>query len=200
MKDTKSKSEDRRTEQLQSELSRLTKLVYHDDLTGLFNRRGFFEEGERAFHLVSFGTTSLERRTGFQIPYSVIFLDIDNFKKLNDTHGHAAGDAALRIVADILRNKLRTGDLFARIGGEEFVAAIIGADSRRAAVAAEKLRSSLEQTKFEFEGVNIPLTASFGVAEYTVEKTLQELIEKADRAMYQAKQAGKNRVVASSER
>ena len=185
--------------EMQTELARLTKLVYYDDLTGLLNRRGFNEEAGRAFPLVSYGTTNIERRVGFQIPFSVIFLDIDNFKALNDTHGHAAGDAALKVVADVLRIHLRTGDLYGRMGGEEFVAAIIGASAHHASTIAEKLRESLEQMQFEWEGVHIPLTASFGVAEYTTEQTLHGLIGKADRAMYQAKRAGKNRVVVSTE-
>lgn len=184
---------------MQEELTRLTRLVYYDELTGLMNRRGFMEEAERVFHLVSYGSTSLERRTGFQIPFSVVFIDLDNFKSLNDTYGHSAGDEALKTVTNILRHSLRTGDLFGRLGGEEFVAAIIGASARRAMLIAEKLRLALEQMPFIWEGTHIPLTASFGVAEYTEEQTLQELIDKADRAMYQAKQQGKNRTVMSTE-
>jgi diguanylate cyclase (GGDEF)-like protein len=184
---------------MELELARLSKLVYHDELTALFNRRGFLEEAERVFHLISYGDTSLERRTGFQIPFSIVFLDIDNFKSINDTYGHDAGDAALKALADTMRTSLRAGDLFGRLGGEEFVVALIGASAKRAALIGEKLRAALERIQFSWEETPIPLTASFGVAEYDNEATLLELISKADRAMYQAKEAGKNRVVVSQE-
>jgi diguanylate cyclase (GGDEF)-like protein len=184
---------------MQAELARLQELVYRDELTGLLNRRGFTEEAERLFHVVSFGNTPLERRTGFQIPFSVIYVDLDNFKVINDRYGHKAGDCALKALADILRRQLRQGDLYARIGGEEFVVAIIGASAKRSAIIAEKLRKAVQGAAVECDGVGLPLTASFGIAEYAEERTVWELVEEADRAMYEAKKAGKNRVTISKE-
>lgn len=199
MSDTDTPTPEEQLLHMEQELARLNKLVHFDELTGLFNRRGFLEEAERIFHLVSYGDTSLERRTGFQIPFSIVFLDIDNFKNINDTYGHGAGDEALKVLADAMRHNLRTGDLFGRLGGEEFVVALLGASAKRAALIAEKLRSALEHRGFSWEGTSIVLTASFGVAEYENEPTLLELIAKADHAMYQAKQAGKNRIIVSQE-
>lgn len=190
----KLKTPEEQIKDMETELARLSHLVYYDELTGLFNRRGFLEEAERAFRLISYGNTSLERRTGFQIPFSIVFADIDNFKSINDTHGHAAGDEALKTVAQTLHRSLRTGDLLGRLGGEEFVIALIGADAERGARIAKKLCAALEGVSFTWEGTLIPLTASFGVAEYANEPTLLDVVGKADRAMYRAKEGGRNRV------
>lgn len=183
----------------EGELKRLRKLVYYDELTGLFNRRGLTEEAEHQFRLVSFGTTGVERRTGFQIPFSIIFFDIDDFKKLNDVYGHNAGDMALKAVAHVLKKNLRDGDLYGRWGGEEFLVALLGANQERAFVIAEKIRGALANFKFFVDGKRISLTASFGTATYEKEKNLHGLIERADKAMYRAKEAGKNQVISSSD-
>ncbi len=173
-------------EKLEIELERLKKLVFYDELTGLLNRRGFAEEAGRAFRAVSFGRAAIERRIGFQIPFSVLFVDLDDFKKLNDAQGHEAGDKALKKVAGILRAGLRASDIFGRWGGEEFVVALLGATGEAARAVAEKLRRDI---------VGAGLSASIGAASYRKEKSLAELIDFADKAMYQAKKGGKNRVI-----
>lgn len=185
--------------ELETEIVRLRGLVYYDGLTGLLNRRGFMEEAERQFQLVSFGMSNIERRTGFQIPYSILFLDIDNFKKINDQHGHDVGDAALKALAGVLKERLREGDLPGRLGGEEFVVALIGVNLGRGKIVGEKLRKAVEDYEFNYHGQRIPLTISIGVAEYRDEKSLEELIASADKAMYTAKQQGKNRVISLQE-
>ena len=184
--------------QLEDEIERLRKLVYFDELTGVLNRRGFLHETSAEFHLISYDTSTVERRLGSQIPFAVVFCDLDDFKRINDTHGHAAGDAALRAVVELLRRSLRHGDIVGRWGGEEFVVALVGAGATHAAGIAEKLRANLEKTQVMFGDTHIPLTASFGIAAYTHERTLEELIERADKAMYVSKQGGKNRVTRAS--
>lgn len=171
---------------LEQELTRLEKLVYRDELSGILNRAGFKEEAGKAFKAVSFGRTEIERRVGFQIPFSVIFFDLDDFKEINDTLGHKAGDDAIKTVADILNAQLRSSDTFARWAGDEFVVALIGADKNATMGVAEKLRSEIEKRK---------LAASFGVSVYSHQKNLDELIENADTAMYRAKKKGKDKVV-----
>ncbi len=182
-------------EKLIAELMRLRALVYSDELTGVLNRRGFQEEADKVFHAVSLGRTELERRIQHQIPFSVVFIDIDDFKNINDRYGHAAGDKALQEVAAISQKHLRLGDIIGRWGGEEFVIALVGAPQKVAEAVAEKLRSFIAQVEFPVDGETIRLTASFGIVQYSNERSLMELIEKADKAMYQAKQEGKNRVI-----
>jgi diguanylate cyclase (GGDEF)-like protein len=180
---------------LENELARLTKLVYYDELTGILNRRGFLEEAEKQFRGISFGKTPLERRVGIQIPFSIVYIDLDDFKKINDSFGHDAGDLALQNVAVVLREQLRASDVFARWGGEEFVVALVGASAESARIAAEKIRQGIESREMKFEGKNFHVTASFGIKAYQKEKSLTGIIAAADKAMYSAKRLGKNRVV-----
>jgi len=118
-------------------------------------------------------------------------MDIDHFKGINDGYGHAAGDYVLQTVAALLRNNLRASDVLARWGGEEFAILIPESDSRETAAMAEKLPVMLAMHEFE----HLPkVHASFGVAEYRRGDSLDALCERADRAMYAAKQGGRNRV------
>ncbi|MEK9208703.1 MAG: GGDEF domain-containing protein, partial [Patescibacteria group bacterium] len=112
---------------LEDEIERLRHLVYFDELTGVLNRRGFLHEADAEFRLISSGTSTVERRVGVQIPFAVVFCDLDDFKMLNDTHGHAAGDEALKLGSNVFSDSLRQGDMIGRWGGEEFVIALAGA-------------------------------------------------------------------------
>lgn len=181
--------------ELESEIKRLQNLVYFDELTGLHNRRGFLEAAQAIFKAVSYGRTELERRVSFNIPFSVVFLDIDNFKSINDTYGHDVGDVVLKKVSESLKKHQRSSDVYGRLGGEEFVFALIGAETNAAKAVAEKLRKEIENMELETNGKKLNITASLGIITYTDEKSLEELIKKADKAMYEAKQQGKNRVV-----
>jgi diguanylate cyclase (GGDEF)-like protein len=181
-------------EKLKKEIERLNKLVYYDELTGLLNRRGFLEEVTKAFRAISFRRTEIERRIGFQIPFTLIFFDLDDFKKINDIHGHEAGDIVLKNIAAILQSRLRLSDVSCRWGGEEFLVALLGADVSTAFKIAENLKEIIEAKKIPVKKEKLKITASFGVAGYTNEPALEELIKKADEAMYKSKKGGKNRV------
>ncbi|HZT59217.1 MAG TPA: sensor domain-containing diguanylate cyclase [Pyrinomonadaceae bacterium] len=153
-----------------------------DSLTSCFNRRFFEIQLERDLHLA----------TRMRQPVSLIFLDIDKFKTVNDTHGHAAGDAALRMIANVMREELRGVDTAARYGGEEFAIILPQAGPDGALVVAERLRARVEATEFPCVG---HITASFGVATFPLHASSRELlVTTADRALYQAKRTGRNRV------
>jgi two-component system cell cycle response regulator len=178
------------TIQLIKDKEQQRQLAVRDGLTGLYNRRAFSE-------LLTAAIANEDRRPSGCL--GLVILDLDHFKKLNDTYGHPAGDAALRSLARLLNQHLRKGDQAARYGGEEFVVVLPGSDEERSLGAAERLRSALEKHRFVFEGARIPLTASLGVAVWPVDgREPEALLSSSDRALYAAKQAGRNRVVAAS--
>ncbi len=150
-----------------------------DPLTGVFNRGAFYTFGEKIL--------SLARREGR--PVSVVMCDIDHFKRINDTYGHHTGDVVLKEVAQAMSKNLREGDLLARYGGEEFIL-LLSLDREKAVYVAEKLRKLIENLKPK----GIKITCSFGVAQAGEGETLQEVIDRADKAMYKAKRLGRNRV------
>jgi len=165
-------------------------LAVRDGLTSLYNRRAFNE-------LLVSSIANEDRREEGRL--GLIILDLDHFKKLNDTFGHPAGDAALRSCARLLMQHLRKGDQAARFGGEEFVIILPGLDEDRAVQAAERLRVGVEKHRLVFEGARIPLAASFGVAVWPADgRDPETLLASADRALYSAKESGRNRVVAAS--
>jgi len=131
-------------------------------------------------------------------PVSVIFADIDNFKRLNDCHGHAAGDYVLREVAAIFRRGARGTEIVARCGGEEFAIAT-RTDLHQATSLAEYLREQTAENDFSFDGSSLTVTVSFGVATATGDCTLDELFRRADASLYSAKAGGRNRVVSADE-
>lgn len=157
-----------------------------DELTGLHNRRYFndrlLDEVERAGR---YGET-----------LSFLLCDIDHFKRVNDAHGHPAGDETLRLIGGALRNALRKNDVLARFGGEEFSVILINSDKRQAMGIAEKLRQTIEEMSFACTGGRtIRITASFGVSTLGDDgRSCEGLIASADRALYQAKARGRNRV------
>lgn len=172
-----------RKAELRSALATIEKLAIFDELTGIHNRRALLaqlnEEKQRA-----------ER---YREPFSVCYLDIDLFKRINDTFGHAAGDEVLRTVAAGLREQLRDIDRVGRFGGEEFVIALAGTPLAEAEACAERIRQHLRswpQPALDGE----PVTLSIGVAQYHPGETLEQLLDRADRALYRAKQGGRDRV------
>lgn len=156
-----------------------------DDLTQLANRRGL--SGAMA-------------RSGTPARAALLVLDLDHFKAVNDAHGHPAGDAALKLVAKVLREAIRPRDTAARIGGEEFALWLPGADLEAGREVAERVRASIEQAQFRQGGNELPLTVSCGVAAYPAPiRAIENLMGAADAALYAAKRAGRNRVVVSSQ-
>ena len=166
----------------------LAKLASTDPLTGLPNRRYFLDVANR----------ELERVHRFGALASIIMIDLDNFKALNDMYGHAVGDDALRSITTACR--LRDVDLLARWGGEEFIAILPGADEASAFYVAEKLRCAVSDAPIEVGSKRVTVTASFGVAQVSPhDQAIEEAIGRADGALYNAKRAGRNRVERSTE-
>jgi two-component system cell cycle response regulator len=160
-------------------------LAMTDPLTGLLNRRAFVEAMSR----------EISRAARHEHPLSVMLLDVDHFKKVNDTRGHEGGDIVLRGVAQIARRIARKSDLVARWGGEEFVAGLPHAAGAGARVAAERLRRAIADASFALpEGEPMRITASIGVAHAAPGETLDVVVARADQAMYLAKSRGRNRV------
>lgn len=183
-----------RIQKLKSEIARLRQLASKDPLTGLYNRRGFLEEGGKVFQVVLEAKKYQGRRQNYLVNnLSLVFLDLDDFKKINDAFGHLAGDAVLKSVARLLEGALRSNDLICRWGGEEMVIMLVGAESQDALRTAESLRKKISSRVFKFRSKRIRLTGSFGVVEIRG-GDLERLVGKADKAMYEAKKTGKNRV------
>jgi diguanylate cyclase (GGDEF)-like protein len=157
-----------------------------DALTGLVNRKTLFYLGERTL------TQAQEHKS----PLSVIFFDNDFFKKINDSYGHQVGDEVLRRIAKMGNEVIRSRDIFARIGGEEFVLILPDEDMTKAKAVAEHLRAKIAQHDFSQLGIKTEVTASFGVASLVPSITdFDQLLNNADTAMYQAKEQGRNTVV-----
>jgi diguanylate cyclase (GGDEF)-like protein len=164
----------------------LQRLATTDALTGLANRRAFFDRGQPALEAA--------RRYGHQV--SMLMIDVDHFKAVNDRHGHSTGDAMLRLLADRLREVLRQADLIARIGGEEFAALMPETDLDAAMQVAERLREMCDGLAPD-ASVDTAISVSVGVAQWRAGESLDHLLERSDAALYRAKRAGRNRVETS---
>jgi len=164
-------------------MERLTDLATKDALTGIHNRRFFFDAGDTLF-------ASAKRD---QVTLTAAMLDIDLFKQINDTHGHDAGDAVLKKIAGIMRAKCRQTDLVARFGGEEFAILAVNMDESAATAFFESLRAAIEAEKISHRGKNLKVTVSIGVCR-GAGNTLSAMIKAADEMLYKAKKAGRNRI------
>ncbi|KPK51252.1 MAG: hypothetical protein AMS22_11220 [Thiotrichales bacterium SG8_50] len=175
------------------ELSRqaLHRQATTDPLTGLKNRRMFFDNAEECL--------KMHKRYGST--YSVIMLDIDYFKKINDTHGHDIGDKVLITVAEILPQMTRSVDTVARIGGEEFAVLLPDTNRLGTAVMAERLRSAIEDHDFHIDGTRLKLTVSIGIASQDAEvvDNVGDLMRIADKRLYVAKELGRNRIAVNND-
>src|SRR3989338_3672144 len=186
---------DKRITELETQVHDLERDLIHDPLTGI-KTRAFFEE-ELEIYLASIaGNEKGKRKEWFGFKnISIIFFDIDYFKKVNDAYGHEVGDTVLRKVAKTIQDSLRTGDTLARWGGEEMLASLLGASEKDAVTKAEEIRVEVEKLSFP-EIPDLHLTISSGVASSEKDLTLSELVRRADQALYQAKENGRNKVVA----
>ena len=173
----------------------LYRLIAHDELTGLLTSKSFFSELRR----------EAARAESEGRPFCVLMMDLDHFKRVNDTCGHLVGSQTLEEIGGLITRALRAGDVAARFGGEEFAAFLLDADCAQAVVAAERVRTAIEEHAFSAtrrgaaseENRTLRMTISIGVAAYPDDaRDPIELIEMADTALYHAKQSGRNRVSA----
>ena len=173
-------------DELEDSVRKLHDLSISDNLTNTYNRRYFFEASEDLI--------ALARKD--QHKASLIMLDVDHFKRINDTHGHQAGDFVLVKLAEAIRGTLRDSDIFARIGGEEFSIFLNHTSLEGARVVAEKIRTVVENKTFDYESTPIKVTVSIGISELDQQKrTADDLYKESDRKLYVAKESGRNRVV-----
>lgn len=161
--------------------------AHQDPLTRIYNKGYLLEALDAEF----------KRAKALHTDFSVLFFDLDHFKKVNDTYGHDAGDYVLQEFASLVRTGyLRPKDVFARYGGEEFVILLANTNGKAAGELAEKIRSAVETHAFIYEGKRLPITTSLGVAELRTDiESAQTLLKRADKALYAAKTSGRNRVV-----
>lgn len=165
---------------------KIKELAITDGLTGLYNYRYFHERLSEA----------LARSDRFPENVSLILVDVDKFKQLNDTHGHQAGDMILKSLAQAISGELRRIDILARYGGDEFAIILPHTNEKGAKKVAEKIRQKVENISLKFKGQEIRVTITVGISTYTENSSTKDsLIEKADRALYEAKRLGRNRVV-----
>jgi two-component system, cell cycle response regulator len=174
-----------KNKQLEDLLEKVNFMAITDALTGLYNRRRFLDVL----------TSEHERARRYGTPFSLIMIDIDYFKKINDNFGHDVGDAVLREVADILLKSIRDIDTASRYGGEEFMIILPNTDKEHARIVAERMRQAIEN--HNFSGVNRKISVSIGISGMPDAKVENEdkLIRCADFAMYRAKQLGRNRTI-----
>lgn len=170
----------------------LYKMAVLDAVTGVFNKRYFLDRLTEEF--------SHSKRAG--LPLVLIMIDVDHFKKVNDTHGHLAGDCVLAHLAGAIKKMVRVSDILARYGGEEFALILRNTDEQGGSQMAERIRRNVEQNPAQFESASIPVTISLGVAALNEgEYTSPELfLEAADQYLYQSKEAGRNRVTSKNYR
>jgi diguanylate cyclase (GGDEF)-like protein len=172
--------------QLEDLQAKLREIAIRDGLTQAFNRR----------HWIELAETELARAKRYGPVFSILILDIDNFKRINDTQGHLAGDLVLRQVSAICMAHSRTSDAFARYGGEEFIFLLPHSDKTHAWSFAERIRQTLAQARFSFNQAEISITVSIGVITFDqVTADLDNLLIRVDKALYAAKKAGKNQTI-----
>jgi len=158
--------------------------AYTDALTGLYNRKHFME----------LANADIQRAARLDQTLYMAMLDFDFFKNINDTHGHTAGDLVLKTAANIIRKDIRSYDLLCRYGGEEFVILFVVKDEKEAYDAAERIRKDIKKCSMDYEGKELKITCSIGLAKFQKNDTLEDSIKKADEALYAAKDAGRDKV------
>jgi diguanylate cyclase (GGDEF)-like protein len=172
--------------QLRKNEQKFRDLAVLDSLTGLYNRHYFYQIGQK----------EVERAQRHQLPLSLIMMDIDHYKEINDQHGHRVGDYVLTLISQIIRDAVRKVDIPCRYGGEEFVVLLPETGLAQACIVAERIRSALDGENMLIESQTVKVTASLGVVDLPQEPcSIEHMLAKADDAMYQAKQKGRNQLV-----
>ncbi len=195
---------DKEIERLKKEIIELKQKIITDELTGVLNRRGFLQKFEALFREAQYARENPERKRKIDIDnISVVFIDVDDFKHINDTYGHDVGDRVLKLTAGKFKENIRGLDLLGRIGGEEFVIVFVGASEGDAYKKAEEIRKSIKRICFLPENCeDLKITLSIGVASLkkSAANDAKDLIFMADKAMYEAKtNRGKDNTVKYSE-
>lgn len=187
MQEMKSREElSARTTELEKAKEELKKLAMTDPLTGISNRRNFMLQASE----------ELERTKRYNVPLSIMLLDVDNFKVINDTYGHEVGDEVLKSLTNRCLSNLRAIDKFARFGGDEFCALLVHTDPNEAKEIAERLRESIEGLEIRLDRETINMSVSIGLITTTDDEiSVSELIKRADKALYEAKNRGRNQVM-----
>jgi diguanylate cyclase (GGDEF)-like protein len=173
---------------LQKALQKISTMATTDELTGCHNRR----------FLMEFLANEKARGDRTLTSFCVAIIDLDYFKRINDSYGHIAGDSVLKQVVDVMRQHIRTTDCFARFGGEEFAAVYTATELEAAQQSAERLRKELSATQISCESFSIYTSVSIGIAEYRFEESIADLLRRADQGLYIAKSSGRDRVIAMS--
>ena len=175
----------RLNEELEKANSELEQIAAFDSLSGLLNRRSLFTRI----------AIEIERAIRLDVPLTGLMIDIDKFKGINDNYGHQCGDMVIREIGTRLQAGLRKYDYAGRYGGEEFFIVLSNSTEQQAFGIAERFRKDMEEMRFQCGGESIGVTVSIGVARYSPGESQESWIERVDRAMYQAKQSGRNRIV-----
>lgn len=207
----------KKIKELEKEIKKLSNIINHKDkdiaklqtaadydfLTGLYNRRGFIVEAEKFISEAKHADYKYKQKRRLAINnFSIVFIDLDNLKTINDVYGHKIGDKFIKVAADVFKNSLREFDIVSRWGGDEFIIGLVDASEDEALKVANKVKSNLGKAKISKIKKDYKFTASFGVISAKSKKrkdeifNLYELIEKADMAMYDAKKnRGKNFII-----
>ncbi len=179
------KAYQRRNDRLNAALQKLSDLAMRDDLTGLYNRRYIMEVLNRQKALADRG----------HVGFTLCYCDLDHFKRINDRFGHHQGDRVLQAFARNAEQVVRTVDFVARFGGEEFLLVLVDADAAAAERVAERLAERARGLRAIPDALDYPVTVSIGIAEFRPGETVEDVIQRADRALYSAKSAGRDRIV-----
>lgn len=170
---------------LHRKLEQAREAAIQDALTGLPNRMAYDERIQE----------EIERARRYQRPLSLAIIDVDFFKKINDKFGHPAGDKVLKILAEVFKKRTRDSDFVARMGGEEFMLVLTETSADDALIVTDKLRGVIQQANFHFRDTAVPVTVSCGITDYSEGDSVEELYSRADEALYEAKEGGRNRCV-----
>ncbi len=177
---------DKKMAEQEKRIRELEEQVTIDELTGILNRRGFFDAFEREMD---------RTRRGHSNGGLLILVDLDNFKMINDTYGHQAGDAALRLVGRTLKDNSRTMDMCARLGGDEFVLLLANSEREKSLVRAQNLIKQLNSLSLIWYGAEIPIRASLGLEDYDSDDTVEAIFGDADNKLYASKRRNKGQTL-----